>query len=644
MEINLHRTRFRGDQMIRRPVVALALLTIGALVAGCQRVVDVPQYSIQEFLGTTDYRGGSFSPDNQSILVSSNRTGIYNAYAIPVEGGEPVQLTNSTEESILALSYFPDDERFLYMSDRGGNELYHVFVRELDGKVVDLTPGEDHRAMFQGWAVDRRSFFISTNERNSRFMDVYEYSPDTYERAMIFDNSEAYVVTLVSPDRRYVALIRVNSNADADIHLHDRDAGTTQLITPDEGDVNYFLQDFSPDGSELYYTTNRDSEFDFLEKYNLTTGERAVVAQPDWDVMYAGFSRAGRYFAYAINNDSRTELKILDGTSFQPIETPAIPDAQVTSVGFSNDESQMRFYASSSRMPGDLFVYDLGGGEPRQLTHSLNPNIDPSHLVDAEVVRFNSFDGVEIPGILYKPYGASSSAPAPALVSVHGGPGGQSRVGYNGLIQYLVNHGYVVYAINNRGSGGYGKTFSHMDDRQHGGADLDDCVASKQMLIETGYVDPARIGIIGGSYGGYMVLAALAFRPEEFAVGVDMFGISNWHRTVQSIPPWWEAQRKALEDEMGDFNDEEFFRAKSPLFHADDIVRPLMVLQGANDPRVLQVESDEIVDAVRANGVPVEYIVFDDEGHGFVKKENQERGYAAVLDFLETHMGGGGGS
>ncbi len=170
-------------------------------------------------------------------------------------------------------------------------------------------------------------------------------------------------------------------------------------------------------------------------------------------------------------------------------------------------------------------------------------------------------------------------------------------------------------------------------------ADLDDCVASKQMLIDTGWVDPDRIGIIGGSYGGYMVLAAMTFRPETFAVGADYFGISNWYRTVNSMPVWWTAQRDALEQEMGEFDDEEFFKAKSPLFHAEQIVRPLIVLQGANDPRVLQIESDQIVEAVRANGVPVDYVLFDDEGHGFVKKENQAEAARRVLAFLDEHLG-----
>jgi dipeptidyl aminopeptidase/acylaminoacyl peptidase len=226
----------------------------------------------------------------------------------------------------------------------------------------------------------------------------------------------------------------------------------------------------------------------------------------------------------------------------------------------------------------------------------------------------------------------------PALVSVHGGPGGQARVGYRALTQYLVNHGYAVYAINNRGSSGYGKTFYKMDDRKHGEGDLDDCVTSKKMLIETGYVDPERIGIMGGSYGGYMVLAALAFRPEEFDVGVNLFGVSNWVRTLQSIPPWWESFKKALEVEMGDFDDEEYLKSISPLFHAENIVKPMIVLQGANDPRVLQVESDEIVEKVRANGVHVEYVIFEDEGHGFMKIENREEGYKAILEFLNRYL------
>jgi dipeptidyl aminopeptidase/acylaminoacyl peptidase len=225
------------------------------------------------------------------------------------------------------------------------------------------------------------------------------------------------------------------------------------------------------------------------------------------------------------------------------------------------------------------------------------------------------------------------------MLFIHGGPGGQTRKGYSALIQYLVNHGYVILAVNNRGSSGYGKAFFKADDKKHGHEPLWDCVESKKYLATLPYVDASRIGILGGSYGGYMVLAALTLKPTEFAVGVDLFGISNWVRTLESIPPYWESQRKALYEEIGDpVKDKDMLLEISPLFHSDAIVKPLMVLQGANDPRVLKQESDDIVNAIKKKGGVVEYIVFDNEGHGFTKKEDQLRGYKAILDFLDQYL------
>ncbi|MBV7334407.1 S9 family peptidase [Chloroflexi bacterium TSY] len=598
------------------------------------------QYTIDEFLGTTNYGGASFSPDNSKILVSCDASGIYNAYAIPTGGGEPQQLTHSTEHSIFAISYFPNDERFLYMSDQGGNELSHVYVQTPEGAVTDLTPGANFKAMYRGWAHDDRSFFIGTNERNQRFFDIYEYDAESYARELIYQNEEGYDFVSITSDRRYMALSKIETNADSDIYLYDREMGKMKHLTQHEDDVQNMPMRFTPDGQSLYYLTDRDSEYRYLVRYDLNDGAHEKVEETDWDILYAYPSKHAKYLVIGVNNDARTELRLYDTTTMKRVALPELPYAEISSVNISRDEERMSFYASSSQMPSDLFVSGFSGDKPVQLTHSLNQNLDPNDLVEGEVVRFNSYDGIKIPGILYRPHQAEDGTKVPALVWVHGGPGGQSRIGYNALLQFLINHGYAVYAINNRGSSGYGKTFFHMDDRKHGDADLGDVVECKKMLIETGNVDPERIGVIGGSYGGYMVLAALTFRPESFNAGVDIFGISNWHRTVQNTPPWWESFRKALEKEMGDFDDEEFFKAKSPLFHAENIVKPLMVLQGANDPRVLQVESDEIVEAVRANGVPVEYIVFEDEGHGFVKKENQAHGYQSILDFLEKYLKG----
>jgi dipeptidyl aminopeptidase/acylaminoacyl peptidase len=282
---------------------------------------------------------------------------------------------------------------------------------------------------------------------------------------------------------------------------------------------------------------------------------------------------------------------------------------------------------------------DLKTGEHRRLSDNLNPGMKREHLVAGEVVRYKSFDGLEIPALLFRPHQASATSKVPALVWVHGGPGGQSRHGYWAMRQHLINHGYAMLAVNNRGSTGYGKTFNHMDDRKHGEVDLKDCIHGRKYLESIDWVDAKRIGIIGGSYGGYMVVAALAFEPENFDVGIDIFGVTNWLRTLKSIPPWWESFRKSLYAEMGDpAKEEERLRRISPLFHAKNIVRPLLVIQGANDPRVLKAESDEIVEAARKNGVPVEYIVFPDEGHGFLKKENRIKASEAFVKFLKKHL------
>lgn len=626
-----------------RFIHAIALILLAGLLAACvgsEPARNVETYSIEEFLANTGVFGASFSPNGATLLVSSDQSGTFNAYVIPVDGGPHRQLTDM-DESVFVVSYFPRDERFLYSADTGGNELNHLYVRETDGSINDLTPGEGLKAMFIDWAGDDESFFVATNERDPKFFDVYEYETDGYARELRWENDSGLQPALVSPDGRIIALVKTNTTSDSDIILHDTKTGEARNLTAHEGVVGNQPQAFSPDGEYLYYTSDADAEFAALSRMNLASGESEKLLTPEWDVLYAYLSETGKYLVAGINNDARTKLQMFETDGMTPVELPEMPDAEITSVSISPDETRMAFYASASRVPRDLFVTEIEDGEPKKLTDTLNPAIDPQDLVDAEIVRFDSYDGLAIPGVLYKPHQASADNKVPALVWVHGGPGGQSRVGYSSLIQYLVNHGYVVYAINNRGSSGYGKTFFNLDNQKHGEADLGDVVAAKQMLIELGYVDPERIGIIGGSYGGYMVLAAQAFEPGVFDVGVDIFGVANWLRTLESIPPWWESFREALYDEMGDpATDRERLHRISPLFHAKNIVDPLLVLQGANDPRVLKVESDEIVDAVRANNVPVEYVVFEDEGHGFRKKENQMRGWKAVLDFLDMHLKG----
>ena len=626
---------------ILRWVLALGLFNLVACQVTDSTARQPRHYSIEQFLRTTSVGGNSFSPDQSKLLVTSDESGIPNAYSIAIATKDKTQLTHSTTNPVSVIAYFPNDERFLFSQDEGGDERTHIFVQNPDGNYKDLTPGEDVKASFLGFAQDKQSFFVGSNERDPKFFDVYEYSITDYSRNQIYQDTTGYTLAAISPDKQTFALVKTNTTSDNNVYLKRQGSDELTLITPHEGKASYAPQEFTKDGSALLLTADEGAEFSYLAKYDLTSGTMETLLEYPWDVQAASLSESGRFLVVSVNEDARTKIYVYESHNLSPMQLPNLPDGDITGLRFSPDETKVAFYLSDSRHPRDLFVMDLSQSTTVRLTNNLNPEVDAGDLVNAEVVRFESYDGLEVPGILYRPHQASKSNKQPGLVWVHGGPGGQSRVGYSGLIQYLVNHGYVVYAINNRGSSGYGKTFYGLDDRRHGDADLKDCIASKQMLIDTGYVDPERIGIIGGSYGGYMVLAALTYTPDEFVVGVNIFGVANWLRTLESIPSWWESFRNALYEEIGNPNeDREYLIKISPLFHASSIRVPLLVLQGANDPRVLKVESDEIVEAVRANGVPVEYVVFEDEGHGFRKKENQESGYRSILKFLDRYLRG----
>ena len=598
------------------------------------------QYSVADFYQNNEFFGASFSPDRQRLLVASNASGIWNAYVVPVTGGDLQPLTTSKTNSIFPISYFPNDERVLYSSDEGGNELSHLYVRSPDGTVKDITPGTKHIANFLGWAGDDKSFFITTNERDQRFFDVYEVKTDGLTRSLVYRNTDGYNVGTISRDKRYLALVKTYTTSDGDIFLHDLQKNSATNITKHTGTINNAPADFSPDNTKLLFVSDSGREYSSLRSYDLIDGTKAPVYEQNWDIAYASYSKSGKFLLVGVNEDSKYATRILDAKTLQPVSMPDMPTGLVRGLNVSPNDSLIAFYASDGSVPQELYVATIGAA-PRRLTNALSAKLKREDLVVPTVVRFKSYDSLAIPGVLYKPHQASPSAKAPAMVLVHGGPGGQAQVGYFALTQALANRGYVVFDINNRGSSGYGKTFFQMDDRKHGEADLGDVVAAKRMLAELGYVDTTKIGIIGGSYGGYMTLAALTLQPDEFKVGVDLFGISNWIRTLNSIPPYWEAFREALYKEMGDpKTDSARLHRISPLFNAEKIKAPLMVLQGANDPRVLQVESDEIVAAAKKNGVPVEYIVFPDEGHGFVKKENEIRGYTAILSFLDQHLKG----
>ena len=617
---------------------SLKLLLALLIVVSCSQVeTETQQYSIETLMSNNRSSGGYFSKDGSKLLYSSDKSGIFNVYEVDLNNNQETQITDSEEESFFVRGYSPTTDEVIYSADKGGNENSHVYLIR-DEERIDLTPGENTRASFFGWTNDELGMYVQSNSRDPRFFDLYKINIKTLDSEMIFKNDAAYDINDVSNNDDYLVLNLNISNTEQKLFLYEIE--TKQLLEISNQITNYSGQNFNKNDEKFFYTTNYDSEFYYLMSYNLSNGDRKVEYKTNWDVAFSYLSKNDSYRVIAVNEDAQNKLTIKNTNDESDLNIVGTENMNINSVTFSDDEKMIRISAGSPNSPGDIYTYDLSTNNLNQITSNLNSDINPNDLVNAEVIRYKSFDGLEIPAILYKPHSANKENKVPALVWVHGGPGGQSRVGYRALIQYLVNHGYAILAVNNRGSSGYGKTFYSLDDQNHGEDDLQDCVWGKNWLQDQDYIDPDKIGIIGGSYGGFMTMAAMTFEPEEFKVGVNIYGVTNWIRTLKSIPAFWESARKRLYNEMGDPYTKDSIRLYeiSPLFHAKNIKNPIMVLQGANDPRVLQIESDEMVQAARDAGAHVEYLLFEDAGHGFVKKQQQIEGNEKILTFLNNHL------
>ncbi len=625
----------------------LCLLSVIVVFVACSQPTSksettrIPrQYSITQLFDNKSISGTDFNNDETAVLTQQNGTGIFNVYAVSIADTQSTPLTNSARESIFAVSYLPGTNAFLYSADNNGDENSHLFLRRRgDSTAKDLTPWLKSANSFMGWSADKKSLYFTGNHRDPKFFDLYKMDTVHWNAAMIFKNDSGYGINGISKSERYLMLTKAITTDKNECYLYDNRTKQQRRLSNDD-EANWQPMAITANDSTLYYTTNDSSEFTYLVRYNLGTGTKEKIYSDKWDVTDMQLSDQENFYSITVNEDGKNKVLLFTVADNKPVAMPDFKNSDVAAIIISPSEKNLLLTVGSSTSPANLYVYNRENKSLKQLTASLNKAIDPKDLVTATVIRFPSFDDKEIPAIYYKPLQASASEQVPALVWVHGGPGGQSRIGYSNAIQYLVNHGYAVLAVNNRGSSGYGKTFYKLDNKDHSNGDLNDCIWAKQWLASQPYIDSAAIGIEGGSYGGCMVLGALAFHPDAFKVGVDLFGVANWMRTLKSIPPYWEATRKALYDEMGDpyTADSIMLKKTSPLFHYQTINKPLLVFQGANDVRVLPAESDEIVAGVKRNGVPVEYVVYPDEGHGFVKRNNLVTTSEHTLQFLDKYL------
>jgi dipeptidyl aminopeptidase/acylaminoacyl peptidase len=597
------------------------------------------QYSSAQFMSTTRLSGIAFSADEEKILFTSDASGILNAYEVRLSDCRQRQLTHSQSENIQSISYFPSDDRILFSKDRGNLENSVLCVLEPTGNEIVLTPGEEVQALLHGWSLDQQSFYVSTNERDQRIQDLYKFDARTLARSFIYKATEKFHFCSVSADEQYVLFMKSDRKADSDIYLYDVSRGEMKCLTAHEGDVLNCLAIFNVDATAIYYITNKDSDFRYVQRLDLATGESECVEKANRDVAWTFFSPDGRRRMTLWDNHSTPNrvMSIHDEKGGTVSALPGFTEQNITAAVVSRSARLLAFYADGDCSPSNLYVHHFETGLTTKLTESLNPEIEREDLVESQVVSFYSFDGLEIPCLLWRPHGTSNTNKAPAVVWVHGGPGGRMTKGYKGRIQYLVNHGYVVLGVNHRGSYGFGKSFFDADHRKQGREPLWDCVAAKNYLASLAYIDAERIGIIGASFGGYMALAAVTFHEDEFAIAVSICGLSNLVSFANTLPKYWDKQR--FYAKIGDpQKDEELLRAISPFFHADKIKKPVMILQGATDPRCPRYQSDEMVAAIRRHGGKVEYIVYEDEAHGFRKRKNAIHAYEAIVKFLDSNL------
>ena len=584
----------------------------------------------------------ALSPDGTRIAYLAPHAGTLALWTRTVGNTDDRVVASDPARPIRTAYWSPDGARVLYLQDAGGDENFHLFSADPDGggEPVDLTPYPDARVQLQAndpHHPDR--LLITMNVRDARLFDVYRLDPRS--GTAVLDTENPGDIAGFAEDADLVVRAGVVQHPDASGELRVRDAAGAPWRTLARYHADDGLPEpvaFSPDGATLYVVTSVDANAARLVGYDLASGARHEIAgDAAYDVQHVLVSPKTKRLVAAAVVRERIEWLPLDPAyeaDFAALRAQVPGDFTITSVD-RDDRTWLVVSVVDAGSPS-AWSYDRATRRASKL-FATRPALERFTLAPMKPISYAARDGLTIHGYLTAPAGGEPRG-LPAVLFVHGGPWARDFWGYNPYAQWLANRGYAVLQPNFRGSTGYGKAHLNAGDREWAGAMHRDLLDAKAWLIAQGIADPARVAIMGGSYGGYAVLAALAFAPDAFACGVDTVGPSNLNTLLSSIPPYWETMRGTFTRRMGE--DEEFLTAQSPLFHADAIRAPLLIGQGANDPRVKIAESDQIVAAMRRNGQPVTYVVFDDEGHGFARPENNKRFNTVVEAFLHDHLGG----
>jgi dipeptidyl aminopeptidase/acylaminoacyl peptidase len=581
----------------------------------------------------------SFSPDGKRIAFVSNMTGIPQIFVVSSEGGWPEQIT-AFDDPVGSVSWSPEGSWIAFSLAPGGGMNAQVYLVKPDGSGVRrLTDGGKETNQLGVWTRDGRALTLGSNRRDGAAIDAYLYDIESGQLKLGAQNRGVGGFFDVTRDRKQALLNRLVSRGDNNLYLVDLATAKETLVTPHEPPGS-FTGRFSDDGRTVYLESNKDRDREVFASVRLAEdgapGSIEVLAErADAELADTEFDDRRTKVALLWNVAGKSELEIRDLKSSRTLLRPKLPAEIAGGLEFSADGRLLAMTLSGAATPSDIWVLDLGSGQFRQVTHSPHAGVDLNKLVRPELVKFPAHDGLELSGWLYRPAGPP---PYPMVFSFHGGPEGQERPGFNSTYQALLANGIAVFAPNVRGSSGFGKKFVNLDNgalRKNGVKDIESCVA---YAVRSGGADPRRLGIMGGSYGGYMVMAGLTEYPQTFAAGANLFGVVNFETFFKHTEPWMAAISKI---EYGDPEKEAaMLRDLSPIHRVDKVAAPTIVLHGANDTNVPIVEAEQVVESLKKRGVPVEYVLFPDEGHGFRKTPNRIRSTIAIVRWFEKYLKG----
>jgi len=618
------------------------------------------QFSIDRYLNIRAANGPSFSPDGRFVSFLTNITGVSQLWQIPVDGGWPVQLT-FTNESVRSGHYNPRRHEIIYSMDTGGNERTQLYrLHGVGGDTdhglgngwvdVDITREPKAIHTFGGWSHDGEQIVCSANREDPSRFDIYvqkvRATPGADATRLAKGPGGYYLALGWSPDDRWVLAYRMESNFNQDLYAIEAATGQAKHLTPHQGDAQYHSPSWSADGKSIYCASTADGrDMAALARIDVESAQLQYLEKSDPEVESVIASPKGRWLAWLLNAEGKTEIKVRDLKTGQTISPSGLPLGVVTQLEFSQDDSKLAFVFDGPRHNLDVWVWDLSTKKPRQLTHSSRAGIPFSQFVEPELVHYKSFDGRTIPAWFYRP---SSPSPhggegrvrgnglPPVIVYPHGGPESQTRPNFVALFQYFMERGYAILAPNVRGSTGYGTTYMNLDNTTKRMDSVADLAHAAYWLRDQKQGDPKRLAVYGGSYGGFMVLASVTHYPDLWAAGIDVVGIANFVTFMEKTGAYRRAHREA---EYGNLREHrEFFEKISPIHHVDKIKCPMMVIHGANDPRVPVEEAEQIVAALKKRGIPVEYLRYEDEGHGLAKLKNRLDAYPKMAAFLDKYL------